>query len=174
MKPSYKELLNNITTFFFDIDGVLTDSSVLILPDGQHARTMSVRDGFALQLAVKKGYRVCIISGGKDESVRNRFDFLGVKDVFLGVSNKIEVFQKYMEENGIQKGQALYMGDDLPDYEVMQQVGVATCPNNAAEEIKAISDYVSTMDGGKGCGRDIIEQTLRVQGNWFGADAMVW
>lgn len=174
MKPSYKQLLHAVNTFVFDVDGVLTDSSVLILPTGESARIMSVRDGFALQLAIKKGYRVCIISGGTDQSIRVRFDYLGVNDVFLGVQDKVEVYSEYVSKHSLAKEQTLYMGDDLPDYDVMQLAGVATCPKNAAEEIKAISAYISTADGGKGCARDVIEQTMKVRGHWLGADSKVW
>ncbi len=163
---NFKELLPNINTFIFDVDGVLTDGSVLLLPTGEQVRKMNNRDGFALQHAVKKGYKVVIISGGSSEAVRIRLNGLGVIDVFLKVDNKVEVFKKYVAEHQLQKESILYMGDDIPDYEVMQFCGVATCPKNAAIEIKGISDYISDKNGGEGCVRDIIEQVLRCNGNW--------
>ena len=164
---NFKELLPKITTFIFDVDGVLTDGSVLLLPTGDQVRKMNNKDGFALQHAVKKGYKVVIISGGSSEAVRLRLMGLGIQDIFLKVDNKIEVFNKYVTEHQLQKENVLYMGDDIPDFEVMQQCGVATCPKNAAIEIKDISDYISDRNGGEGCVRDIIEQVLRCNGDWI-------
>ena len=163
---NFKELLPEINTFIFDVDGVLTDGSVLLLPTGEQVRKMNNKDGFALQHAVKKGYKVVIISGGSSEAVRLRLNGLGVKDIFLKVDNKVEVFKKYVAEHQLQKESILYMGDDIPDYEVMQLCGVTTCPKNAAIEIKGISDYISDKNGGEGCVRDIIEQVLRCNGDW--------
>lgn len=174
MDLSYKQLLNHVTTFIFDVDGVLSDGSVLIFNSGEQVRNMSVRDGFALQLAVKKGYRVCIISGGTSEGVVKRLNLLGIEDVFMGISNKESTFKAYCEKHELDWQEVLYMGDDLPDYNVMKMVGVSTCPNNAAEEIKAISKYVSVKDGGKGCARDVIEQTLKLKGDWFNKDSLDW
>lgn len=164
---NFKELLPKINTFIFDVDGVLTDGSVLLLPTGDQVRKMNNKDGFALQHAVKKGYKVVIISGGSSEAVRLRLMGLGIQDIFLKVDNKIEVFNKYVTANNLQKENILYMGDDIPDFGVMQLCGVATCPKNAAIEIKNISDYISDRDGGEGCVRDIIEQVLRCNGDWI-------
>lgn len=164
---NFKELLPKINTFIFDVDGVLTDGSVLLLPTGDQVRKMNNKDGFALQHAVKKGYKVVIISGGSSEAVRLRLMGLGIQDIFLKVDNKIEVFNKYVTANNLQKENILYMGDDIPDLGVMQLCGVATCPKNAAIEIKNISDYISDRDGGEGCVRDIIEQVLRCNGDWI-------
>jgi len=171
---NYKQLLKNITTFFLDIDGVLTDGSVIIAADGEQLRTMNVKDGYVLQLAVKNGYRVVIISGGRSKQMPSRFEYLGIKDVFLGVDNKIECFNDYLKKHNIDKSQTLYMGDDIPDYEVMKEVAVACCPADAAEEIKSIAHYISPISGGKGCVRDIIEQVMKVQDKWFGNNAFHW
>jgi len=163
---SYKEILPKITTFIFDVDGVLTDGSVTLLPDGSQIRKMSTRDGYALQLAVKKGYNVIIISGGKNEQVRTRLSGLGLKMIYLGVSDKVDKLEDILIENQITKEEIIYMGDDMPDYDIMQQVGLATCPKDACSDIREISDYISPFIGGSGCARDIMEQTMKVQGKW--------
>ena len=165
---NFKELLPQINTFIFDVDGVLTDGSVQLLPNGEQVRKMNIKDGFALQHAVKQGYRIVIISGGSSEAVRMRLNGLGITDVFLKVKDKVPVFKEYMNQHQLQKQHVLYMGDDLPDFEVMQLCGVKTCPKNAAVEIKNTSDYISDRNGGEGCVRDIIEQVLRCNGHWFG------
>ena len=171
---NYKELLREVNTFIFDYDGVLTDGTVVLLNEGDALRTANVKDGYALQLAVKKNYRVVIISGGISESIRNRFDGLNVKDVYLGVVNKLLVYEEYLLKNNIQPNSVLYMGDDIPDYEVMLKAGVPSCPADAAEEIKSISKYISHFDGGRGCVRDVIEQVLKIQGKWMNDDAYHW
>ncbi|MEI6346940.1 MAG: HAD hydrolase family protein [Bacteroidota bacterium] len=171
---NYKEALIDITTIMFDFDGVLSDGKVFVMPDGEQLRMSSVRDGYALQLAVKKGFRVVIISGGRSESMMKRFAALNVSDVFLGVSNKKEVFEKYLLDNQLTTNEVLYMGDDIPDYEVMKLARIATCPANASEEIKAISHYISKYNGGEGCARDIIEQVLKIHQKWFDKDAFHW
>ena len=166
MEKSYKELLNNITTFIFDVDGVLTDSSVHISENGEMLRIMNIRDGYAMKAALESGYNVCIISGGKNEGVRIRLKNLGIHDIYLGSSNKVETFKEYIDLYGIQPENVLYMGDDIPDYHVMKLVGLATCPQDAVAEIKAISNYISHKNGGKGAVREIIEQVMKVQGKW--------
>lgn len=171
---NFKELLPKINTFIFDIDGVLTDGMVTIFPDGDQIRTMNIKDGYALQYAVKKGYNIAIISGGSSETVRLRLNGLGITDVYLKSSNKIEVFENYLKTKNINKEHVLYMGDDIPDYHVMLKSGVATCPKDAAIEIKNIAHYISDKDGGKGCVRDIIEQVLRCQRKWFDEEAHQW
>lgn len=171
---NYKEKLTPITTFIFDFDGVLTDGKVLIVNELEQLRTSNVKDGYALQYAVKKGYRICVISGGKSDSMTQRMNNLGITDVFLGVDRKIEVFEKYLTDNNLDKSQVLYMGDDIPDYEIMLKVGVATCPADAVVEIKSVADYISDAKGGEGCVRDIIEQVLRLHDNWFHKDAFHW
>ena len=166
MKKSYKELMNNITTFIFDIDGVLTDSSVHITPTGEMLRIMNIRDGFAMKAAIESGYKVCIISGGSNEGVRIRLKNLGINDIHLASPDKVATFNEYTALYNINPEQVLYMGDDIPDYHVMQLVGLPTCPQDASPEIKAISNYISHKNGGKGAVRDVIEQVMKVQGKW--------
>lgn len=171
---NYKILLKNITTFFFDLDGVLTDGSVLIASNNEQLRTVNVKDGYALQLAVKKGYRVIIFSGGHANYLKQRFECLGIKDIFFGVDNKLEVFNDFIKTNNITLDEILYMGDDIPDYEVMKKVALPCCPTDASEEIISISKYISDCKGGKGCVRDVIEQVMKVQNCWFDKDAFHW
>ncbi len=171
---NYKQLLSSVQTFIFDVDGVMTNGIVLLTPDGELLRSMNVKDGYALQLAVRKGYRIAIISGGNSEAVRKRFTGLGVNDIYLGVGNKLGVYRQYIEDNNIDPKSILYMGDDIPDYEVMEEVGVPACPADAAEEIKSISKYISSFKGGYGCARDVIEQVMKVHGTWFDEDGFHW
>ena len=166
MAKSYKEIMNNITTFIFDVDGVLTDSSVHITPTGEMLRIMNIRDGYALKAAVESGYHVCIISGGNNEGVRIRLRNLGITDIHLGTPDKVETFKEYTELYQINPEHVLYMGDDIPDYHVMQLVGLPTCPQDASPEIKTISKYISHKNGGKGAVREVIEQVMKVQGKW--------
>lgn len=166
MAKSYKEILNDITTFIFDIDGVLTDSSVHVTPDGEMLRIMNIRDGFAMKAAIESGYNVCVISGGSNEGVRIRLRNLGLTDIHLGSSDKVKTFKEYTEMYNIHPDQVLYMGDDIPDYHVMQLVGLPTCPQDAVSEIKAISKYISHKNGGRGAVREVIEQVMKVQGKW--------
>ena len=159
--------MNDITTFVFDVDGVLTDGSVFITNDGEMLRTMNIKDGYAMKTAIDCGYNVCIISGGKNEGVRIRLQNLGIKDIHLGCPDKIETFNNYAALYAINPEQVLYMGDDIPDYQVMNLVGLPTCPQDACAEIKSISKYISHKNGGKGAVRDVIEQVLKVQGKWM-------
>jgi 3-deoxy-D-manno-octulosonate 8-phosphate phosphatase (KDO 8-P phosphatase) len=171
---NYKELLQHINTFIFDYDGVLTDGSVITTSTGEAYRISNVKDGYALQLAWKKGYKVAVISGARSESMVQRMKALQISDVFLGVENKRVVFREYLRNNNLQPENVLYMGDDIPDYEVMLEVGVSTCPADAAEEIRSVARYISHFNGGKGCVRDVIEQVLKVQGKWMNDDAYHW
>ncbi len=166
MAKSYKEIMNEITTFIFDVDGVLTDSSVHVTPTGEMLRIMNIRDGFAMKAAIESGYNVCIISGGSNEGVRIRLKNLGITDIHLAAPNKVETFKEYIELYQINPENVLYMGDDIPDFHVMQLVGLPTCPQDSSPEIKAISSYISHRNGGKGAVRDVIEQVMRVQGKW--------
>ncbi len=166
MEKSYKEYLQYITTFIFDVDGVLTDGTVTITSSGEMLRKMNIKDGYALKTAVDKGYNVCIISGGSNEGVRVRLRGLGITDIYLGAHNKIEQLEEYLDVYNINAKHVLYMGDDIPDLPVMQLVGLASCPQDAAPEIKAISKYISHKSGGKGAVRDVIEQVLKVQDKW--------
>ena len=163
---SYKEYLHDITTFVFDIDGVLTDGSVLVTTNGEMLRTMNIKDGYALKTAIDQEYNICIISGGSNEGVRKRLNGLGIKDIYLGVQQKVERLQEYMNGKGISTDELLYMGDDIPDIPVMLMAGLPCCPQDAVPEIKAISRYVSHKNGGKGAVRDVIEQVMKVQGKW--------
>lgn len=164
---NYKELLNHITTFIFDVDGVLTDSSVHVTTDGEMLRIMNIRDGYALKAAVDNGYRVCIISGGTNEGVRVRLKNLGIGEIFLGIHDKITTLDDIMARYQIKPEEIVYMGDDLPDYWVMKKVGLPACPQDAVPEIKSISKYISHKNGGRGAVRDVIEQVMKVQGTWM-------
>ncbi len=166
MEKNYKEYLKHITTFVFDVDGVLTDGSITINTAGEMFRKMHTKDGFALKTAIDKGYHVCIISGGKNEGVRKRLQGLGITDIYLGAHHKTEVLEEYLDLYNIAPKNVLYMGDDIPDLYVMQEVGLPCAPQDAVPEIKAIAKYVSHKKGGKGCVREIIEQVLKVQGKW--------
>lgn len=171
---NYKELLQNITTIFLDYDGVLTDGTVLINENGEQLRTGFVRDGYAIQLAIKKGFRIVIITGGTSDSIRKRCESLNISDIFLCVRNKHDLFQEFTKKNNIKYSEVAYIGDDIPDYRPMKMAGLAVCPADAAEEIKKISHYVSLYKGGKGCVRDLLEQILKVQGKWMNEDAFEW
>lgn len=168
MSKSYKEIMRQITTFIFDVDGVLTDGTVTIFPDGELVRTMNIKDGYALKTAVNKGYNVCIITGGTNEAVRSRLKALGITDIYLGAHNKIEQLDEYLDIYNIKSEHVLYMGDDIPDYPPMKVVGLAACPKDAVQEIQNISAYISQKKGGNGCVRDVIEQVLKVQDKWNG------
>ncbi|PWK18522.1 KdsC family phosphatase [Xanthomarina spongicola] len=166
---SYKEYLEHITTFIFDVDGVLTDGTITVTTSGEMLRTMNIKDGYALKTSVDKGFHVCVISGGTNEGVRKRLEGLGLTDIYLGAHNKIEQLNDYLKKHQISIKNVLYMGDDIPDFPVMKLVGLPCCPQDAVPEIKAISKYVSHKNGGKGAVRDVIEQVLKVQGKWNGS-----
>ena len=160
------ELFKPIKTFILDVDEVFTTKIMLILQGGDMARHMNSKDGYALQLAVKKGYQVAIISGGNSEAVRHRLERLGVQHVFLGVQNKKEKMLEFVAQLDLNLEDILYMGDDIPDYVVMNLVGLPCCPADAVQEIKQISKYISPFNGGLGCGRDVIEKVLKLNGHW--------
>jgi 3-deoxy-D-manno-octulosonate 8-phosphate phosphatase (KDO 8-P phosphatase) len=166
---SYKEYLKDIKAFIFDVDGVLTDSSVLVTSDGEMLRKMSTRDGFALKTAVDSGFLICIISGGKNEGVRKRLEGLGIKEIRLGAHDKVVHLKELFEKHQLKSENVVYMGDDIPDIPPMKLVGLPTCPQDAAPEVKAVSKYISHVNGGSGSARDIIEQVLKVQGKWMKA-----
>ncbi len=166
MEISYKQILPKINTFIFDVDGVLTNGTLTIMPDGELVRHMNVKDGYAMKNALNKGFRVCIISGGTNEGVRNRLQALGIEDVFLGVHDKIKQYNELVKKYNLKPENVLYMGDDVPDYPVMKLVGLPACPNDAVREIQQVSKYISDKKGGEGCVRDVIEQVLRVQNKW--------
>jgi 3-deoxy-D-manno-octulosonate 8-phosphate phosphatase (KDO 8-P phosphatase) len=156
----------SITTLVFDVDGVLTDGTLIVLPNGVMARKMNVKDGYALQLAAKRGYNVIIISGGKSEEVAERLHKLGIKEVYMQVIDKVSVLNNYLLTNNITWDETLYMGDDIPDLSVMKKVGISCCPVDAVSEIKEISNYISPFNGGFGCARDVIEKVLKLRGHW--------
>ncbi len=170
---NYKEKLKDITTFILDVDGVLTDGKVYLLKE-EVVRALNSKDGYALQYASKNNYDIFIITGGYSEDLKKRLIDLGIKDVCLRSSKKIDVYNGIKEKYGIKDKQVLYMGDDIPDIPVLKIAGVSCCPQDAAVDVKEIVDYHSPLDGGKGCVREIIEQTLRVQGTWLNDKAYHW
>ena len=159
--------MNGITTFIMDVDGVLTDSSVHITTSGEMLRVMNIRDGYAMKAAIDSGFRLCVISGGSNEGVRIRLQNLGITDIHLAAPDKVLTFKEYLKLYQLSAEEVLYMGDDIPDYHVMKLVGLPTCPQDAAPEIKEIALYVSHKNGGRGAVRDVIEQVMRVQGKWM-------
>lgn len=170
---NYKAKLKDITTFIFDVDGVLTDGKVYLLKE-EVVRALNSKDGYALQYASKNNYDIFIITGGYSEDLKKRLIDLGIKDVFLRSSKKIDVYNGIKVKYSIEDKQVLYMGDDIPDIPVLKIAGVSCCPQDAAIDVKEIVDYHSPLDGGKGCVREIIEQTLRVQGTWLNDKAYHW
>ena len=167
-------LFSKITTFIFDFDGVMTDGTVFCDFEGHPLRATNVKDGYALQLASKLGYNVAVISGAVCPSTIVRMNSLGVTDVFTGVANKVLKLKEYTNRKGIDTNRIIFMGDDIPDLNVMQCVGLPACPADAVPEVQKISKFVSERPGGKGAVRDIIEQTLKVQGKWMTAEAYSW
>jgi 3-deoxy-D-manno-octulosonate 8-phosphate phosphatase (KDO 8-P phosphatase) len=167
----FLQKLPAIKAFVLDIDGVMTDATVLVTESGEQLRRFNVRDGYAMQLAVKKGFLICAISGGKSQSVIGRLKGLGLTDVFLGVDEKLSVFETFLRENRLDRTEVLYIGDDIPDIPVLKAAGIAACPADAAEEVKAVCAYISPKKGGEGCVRDLIEKVLKVQGNWYNNEA---
>lgn len=162
------EKMKTIKAFVFDIDGVLTKGDVLVTDEGHQLRSFNIRDGYALQLSVKGDYPIAVITGGKSEGVRLRMQGLGIQDVYLGIHHKMAIFQKWLNEKRLTANEVLYMGDDIPDLEIMKGVGLAACPADAAEEIKAIAHYISPKRGGDGAVRDVIEKVMKLQKKWDG------
>jgi 3-deoxy-D-manno-octulosonate 8-phosphate phosphatase (KDO 8-P phosphatase) len=156
----------NITCFIFDVDGVLSNGTVICLASGEQARTFLVKDGLAIERALKKGYKIAVITAGFQAGVKNRLEFLGIKDIFMNVSNKLEVFNTYLKEKNINPENVLYMGDDMPDIPVLKKVGIAACPANAADDVLRICHYISPKNGGEGAVRDVIEKVLKEKGDW--------
>ena len=159
--------LKKIKAIMFDVDGVLSSETILLHPNGEPMRTVNIKDGYALQFAVKCGLCVAIITGGKTDAVRQRYRGLGIEEVCLGAAVKITEYERIKEKYGLKDEEVLYMGDDIPDYEVMKRCGLPCCPADAAPEIKDAALYISQHKGGYGCGRDVIEQVLRAQGKWM-------
>lgn len=169
---SFLDKLHNINTIILDVDGVLTDSSVYILEDGVLMRKMNTRDGFAIKYAITKGYRIIIITGGKSQGVIKRLKGLGVDEIYSGMHNKLEAMDELIEVYGLDLARSTYMGDDLPDYECLRLVSLATCPVDAAPEVREICQYISPYQGGQGCVRDLIEKIMKVQGKWIETDVV--
>ena len=166
--------LRKIRGFIFDVDGVLSKDVIPLHPNGDPMRTVNIKDGYALQLAVKKGYQVAIITGGYTDSVKMRFERLGVKYIYMRSSVKIKDYTDFMNRTGLKPEEVLYAGDDIPDYEVMKLVGLPVAPADAASEIKDISLYIASKNGGEGIARDVIEQTMKTQGTWLTGEAFGW
>lgn len=178
MKKRWKMInydLNKIRAIIFDVDGVLSAQTITLHPNGEPMRTVNIKDGYAIQLAQKSGLRIVILTGGKTDSIRKRYEGLGVKDIYMGCSVKLKVYDEFLAKYGLADDEIMYMGDDIPDYEIMKRVGCPVCPADACSDIKEISIYVSDKSGGNGCGRDVIEQVLRAKGLWLsGAEAFGW
>ncbi len=171
----FKNELQKVKALVFDVDGVLSSDCVPLHPSGEPMRMVNIKDGYAMQLAVRRGYRLAIITGGRTEAIRKRFAGLGIEDIYMGASYKMEQFNDFLKKYKLKAEEILYMGDDIPDYEVMKRCGYPCCPADACSEIKSISRYVSPMKGGCGCGRDVIEQVMKANGDWLdNADAFGW
>lgn len=166
--------LTKIKAFVFDVDGVLSQEVIPLHPNGDPMRTVNIKDGYALQLAVKKGYHVAIITGAYTEAVKIRFTRLGLNHLYMGSAVKMRDYEDFLQKTGVKPEEILYAGDDIPDYEVMQCVGLPVAPADAAPEIKQIARYISHKNGGDGVARDVIEQTMKAQGHWMSAEAFGW
>lgn len=164
---SYKSRLKDIKAFVFDVDGVFTDGSVYLLPEGSMTRVMNVLDGYAVVKARKNDYPICVITGGDDPMVRKRINYLGIIEYYAKVSDKLEKFEEFKQKYNLKNEEILTMGDDVPDLEMMRISGISACPENSVAEVKLISDYISPVQGGKGAVRDVIEQVMKVQGKWM-------
>jgi 3-deoxy-D-manno-octulosonate 8-phosphate phosphatase (KDO 8-P phosphatase) len=171
---NYKEIFKNITTVVLDVDGVLTNGDIILMPGMQPVRKMNAKDGYAMQLAVRNGIRMAIITGGRSPEVKERLQGLGITDIYLGASSKMESYEDLKMCYELKDEEILYMGDDLPDYDIMKIVALAAAPQDAAPEIKSVADYVSPVNGGKGCVRDVLEQLLKIQGKWARSEDRTW
>ena len=170
----FKEELSKIKGFVFDVDGVLSHNVLSLSPEGDPIRSSNMKDGYAIMYALRSGYPIGIITGGKTQDMRNRLDRLGITNVYMGTLDKVPCMVDFLQKNNLRADEILYMGDDIPDYNVMTKVGLAVCPNDAAPEIKEISAYISDRNGGEGCVRDVIEQVLRSQGKWSHPEEINW
>jgi len=163
---NFKEKFSTVTTFVFDVDGVLTDGKLLVMPDGEFLRSMNIKDGYAMQLAIKKGYKIAVISGGHSKGVPVRLEKLGITEVNMGVKDKIEVLNTFIQKHKIDIGKILCMGDDVPDIPMMKMCGISACPADAVHDVMVTAQYISDKNGGDGCVRDVIEQVMKAQGTW--------
>ena len=167
--------LTKIRALIFDVDGVLSCETIAMDDNGEPLRTINIKDGYAIQLAKKMTLRIAIMTGGHNENIRRRYAYLGVEDIYLKCAVKISTYREFLAKYGLHDDEELFMGDDIPDLEILRQVGCPTCPADACAEVKDISCYVSQQRGGRGCARDVIEQVLRAQGKWLsGAEAFGW
>lgn len=166
--------LTKIKTFIFDVDGVLSPDMIPLGIDGEPSRMVNIKDGYALNLAGRCGYGLAIITGGNSETVKVRFEKLGIQHIYLKSSTKIKDFEDYIAKTGYKPEEIVYVGDDIPDYEVMTKVGLAVAPANAAPEIKEIATYISPKNGGEGVARDIVEKVMKAQGKWMTGPAFGW
>lgn len=177
MTKNYKELLHQIRAFVFDMDGTLTSGHFSLTPEGQPLRNLYSKDGYGMQLAIKKGFIVAVISGGRCDGVKASLQRLGLTDIYMGYPHKLNAWQDLLavyEHQNLQERQILYMGDDIPDFHLLQRAGIGAAPANAAPEIRELAQYVSPHKGGEGCVRDVIEQTLKLQGNWMLEEDFAW
>lgn len=168
------EKLLNIKAFVFDVDGVMTDGNVIATEEGHFLRSFNIKDGYAIQHANKLNYPIAIISGGNSQGIINRFKQLGLSEIFVGQQHKKEAFDSFCKKYDLLPTDILYMGDDMPDYELLKIVGVSSCPQDAAKDIKSICSYISPISGGKGCVRDVIEMTLKLQSKWWNDHSHTW
>jgi 3-deoxy-D-manno-octulosonate 8-phosphate phosphatase (KDO 8-P phosphatase) len=171
---NFKEDLVNVKAFVFDIDGVLSLQTINLNSFGVPNRTINLRDGYAVQLAVKKGYHIGVISGSNSKEYKKRLKSLGVTDIYLNSSTKLDHFNAFLKKHNLNKTEVLFMGDDIPDFEVMKETGIAVCPSDADSEIKQVAAYISDKRGGEGCVRDVIEQVLRLHNNWLDSNSFTW
>lgn len=172
LNPQY---LKGIKAVIFDVDGVLSASTIPMDDDGMPLRTLNIKDGYAIQLAQKMGLRCAIMTGGNSEAIRHRYEYLGMKDIFMKCAVKIQTYERFLQTYNLQDDEIIYMGDDIPDLEIMRRVGCPCCPADACEEVREVSVYVSPYEGGRGCARDVLEQVLKAQGLWLSdAKAFGW
>ena len=171
---NFKLMLDKIKGFVFDVDGVFTDGQVYLFAGNKFVRSVNIKDGFAVQHAIKMGFPVAIITGGNSKEVRKRFEYLGVKDIYMHSASKLKDYEDFRKKYNFGHESILFMGDDLPDYEIMMHAGLATCPSDAAHEIQEISKYISDKKGGEGCVRDVIEQVLRIHDKWLVSGSFQW
>jgi 3-deoxy-D-manno-octulosonate 8-phosphate phosphatase (KDO 8-P phosphatase) len=171
---TYKDKLKHIKAMAFDVDGVFTDGNVYLVAGGEFMRSVNIKDGYAVQYCVKQEIPIAVITGGRSEEVSRRFKNLGVTDIYLNSSNKFDQYEDFRMKYGLDYKDILYMGDDVPDYEIMSKTGLPVCPSDAVEEIKQLAEYISDLRGGEGCVRDVIEQVLKAQGKWLTKDAFEW
>ncbi|MFZ9754515.1 MAG: KdsC family phosphatase [Bacteroidia bacterium] len=168
------EQLAGIRAFVFDIDGVLTAGQVLVTEEGHQLRSVNIKDGYALQHAVKLGYHVAVISGGRSQGMQHRFQGLGLSDIHLGQSHKVEAYEAFKAKHGLSDAQIAYMGDDMPDLPLLERVGLPCCPADACTDVLEAATYISPIAGGYGCARELIERTLKIQGTWLSEESHRW